>query len=35
MIDSGRKGAAQLLALTRSTLQYRLKKYGLDPKDFV
>ncbi|MFH1930790.1 MAG: helix-turn-helix domain-containing protein, partial [Pseudomonadota bacterium] len=34
-VVSGRKGAAQLLALPRSTLQYRLKKYGLDPKGFV
>ncbi len=34
-VVSGRKGAAQLLALPRSTLQYRLKKYGLDPIGFA
>jgi DNA-binding NtrC family response regulator len=34
-IVGGRNGAAHLLGLPRSTLQYRLKKYGLDPKGFV
>jgi len=34
-VVSGRKGAAQLLALPRSTLQYRLKKYGLNPKNYI
>ena len=34
-VVGGRNGAAHLLGLPRSTLQYRLKKYGLDPKDFV
>lgn len=31
----GKRGAANLLNIPRSTLQYRLKKYGLDSKDFV
>ena len=34
-VVGGRNGAAQLLALHRSTLQYRLKKYGLNPKEYV
>jgi DNA-binding NtrC family response regulator len=34
-VVGGRKGAARLLDLPRSTLQYRLKKYCLDPNDFV
>ncbi|MCK5642521.1 MAG: Fis family transcriptional regulator, partial [Gammaproteobacteria bacterium] len=34
-VVGGRKGAAQLLALPRSTLQYRLKKHVLDPKEYV
>lgn len=31
----GRGGAAELLGLPRSTLQYRLKKLGLEPKEFL
>jgi formate hydrogenlyase transcriptional activator len=34
-VVGGRKGAARLLDLPHSTLQYRLKKYCLDPNDFV
>ena len=34
-VVGGRNGVAHLLGLPRSTLQYRLKKYGLDPKGFV
>ena len=34
-VVGGRNGAAHLLGLFRSTLQYRLKKYGLDPNGFV
>lgn len=32
---SGPKGAAKLLGLPRSTLMYRLKRYKLDPKNFI
>ena len=31
----GPAGAARLLAVPRSTLQYRLKKYGLNPSDYT
>jgi two-component system response regulator HydG len=31
----GQNGAAYLLDLPRSTLQYRLKKFCLDPKDYI
>jgi len=31
---SGAKGAAAILGIPRTTLQYRLKKHGLDPEDF-
>ncbi len=31
----GHNGAARLLGLPRSTLQYRLKKHGLDPGDYA
>jgi formate hydrogenlyase transcriptional activator len=31
----GPTGAAKLLAVPRSTLQYRLKKYGLSPSDYT
>jgi len=31
----GKRGAARLLDLPRSTLQYRLKKYELNPKNFI
>jgi transcriptional regulator with GAF, ATPase, and Fis domain len=31
----GAEGAAHLLSLPRSTLQYRLKKHGLDPRDYA
>jgi DNA-binding NtrC family response regulator len=31
----GAKGAARLLDLPRSTLQYRLKKFGINPGDYV
>ena len=34
-VVGGRNGAARLLGLPRSTLQYRLKKFSLDPKDYV
>jgi transcriptional regulator with GAF, ATPase, and Fis domain len=34
-VVGGRNGAARLLDLPRSTLQYRLKKCGLDPKEYV
>ncbi|UCF82824.1 MAG: sigma 54-interacting transcriptional regulator [Desulfobacteraceae bacterium] len=34
-IVGGRNGAARLLDLPRSTLQYRLKKYSLNPKEYV
>ncbi len=34
-IVGGRNGAARLLGLPRSTLQYRLKKCGLNPEEFV
>ena len=30
----GKKGAAALMAMPRTTLQYRLKKHGIDPKRF-
>ena len=30
----GAQGAAHILGIPRTTLQYRLKKHGLDPKDF-
>ena len=31
----GKRGAASLLGIPRSTLQYRLKKYQLNPKNFI
>lgn len=31
---AGENGAARLLGMPRSTLVYRLKKYGIDPKDY-
>ena len=31
----GPAGAARLLGIPRSTLQYRLKKYGLIPSDYI
>ncbi len=31
----GPQGAAALLGIPRTTLQYRLKKYGIDPKSFA
>ncbi len=31
----GAKGAAQLIGLPRSTFQYRLKKFGIDPKQYA
>ncbi len=34
-ILGGKRGAARLLDIPRSTLQYRLKKYRLNPKDFA
>jgi len=34
-IVSGPNGAARLLGLPRSTLQYRLKKCGLNPSDYM
>ncbi len=34
-VVGGQKGAARLLGLPRSTLQYRLKKYNLDPKNYT
>jgi len=34
-IIGGAKGAARLLNLPRSTLQYRLKKFGINPGDYV
>ena len=30
----GQQGAAALLGIPRTTLQYRLKKYGIDPSAF-
>ena len=32
---AGPGGAAQLLGLARSTFQYRLKKFGIDPKQYA
>ncbi len=32
---SGPQGAAALLGIPRTTLQYRLRKHGIDPKRFV
>ncbi|NLW81274.1 MAG: sigma-54-dependent Fis family transcriptional regulator [Desulfovibrionales bacterium] len=32
---SGNKGAAKLLGLPRSTLQYKLRKHGITPRDFM
>jgi len=34
-VVGGEKGAARLLELPRSTLQYRLKKFGVKPGDYV
>ncbi|MDM8556508.1 sigma 54-interacting transcriptional regulator [Desulfococcaceae bacterium HSG7] len=34
-VVGGEKGAARLLELPRSTLQYRLKKFGVNPGDYV
>jgi transcriptional regulator with GAF, ATPase, and Fis domain len=34
-VVGGAKGAARLLDLPRSTLQYRLKKFGINPGDYV
>ena len=34
-IVGGRNGAARLLGVPRSTLQYRLKRCGLNPEDYV
>lgn len=34
-VISGPSGAAQLLGLPRSTLQYRLRKHGLRPQDYA
>ncbi len=34
-IVGGKKGAAALLGIPRSTLQYRLRKYGIDAGNFV
>ena len=34
-IVGGAKGAARLLVLPRSSLQYRLKKFGINPGDYV
>jgi transcriptional regulator of acetoin/glycerol metabolism len=31
----GVEGAAQLVGLPRSTFQYRLKKFGIDPKQYA
>ncbi|MFO8090111.1 MAG: sigma 54-interacting transcriptional regulator [Desulfatiglandaceae bacterium] len=31
----GRNGAARLLGVPRSTLQYRIRKHGLDPRDYT
>jgi transcriptional regulator with GAF, ATPase, and Fis domain len=32
---SGNQGAARILGMPRSTLQYRLRKYGIIPQDFM
>ena len=34
-IVGGPKGAAHLLGVPKSTLQYRLKKYGFNPVDYA
>jgi DNA-binding NtrC family response regulator len=34
-VVGGAKGAARLLGLPRSTLQYRLKKFGINPENYV
>ena len=34
-VVGGVKGAARLLDLPRSTFQYRLKKFGINPGDYV
>ncbi len=34
-VVAGPEGAARLLGLARTTLQYRLKKHGLNPRDYV
>jgi formate hydrogenlyase transcriptional activator len=34
-VIGGEKGAARLLGVARSTLQYRMKKHGIKPKKIV
>ncbi len=34
-VVGGPKGAAQILGLPKSTLQYRIKKFGFNPKDYA
>jgi transcriptional regulator with GAF, ATPase, and Fis domain len=34
-VIGGEKGAARLLGVARSTLQYRMKKHGIKPKKLV
>jgi len=34
-VIGGSNGAARLLGLPRSTLQYRLKKLGIQPSDYT
>jgi len=33
-VVGGRKGAAAVLNIPKSTLQYKLRKHGLNPQDY-